>query len=157
MKEKVIIIFSIFVSIVVFFIVAKDNLRRSIGILLFTQSITWVLGLLVTEFKLIRYPVKILFTKSYKGSFEFEYIILPIFCVLFTLYYPQNYRLAIKVLYYSSYTLFITLLETYAIKKTKTIKFLTWHLYFSTISIALTFSLAHNFDHWFFKNSPEKL
>jgi len=156
MKEKVILILSVVISILVFFAVKKKNLRRSVAVLLFVQSYTWITGLLVAEFNLIKYPVKILFKKSYRGSFEYEHIVFPVYCVLFNRYFPHARGWLPKILYYSGFTSFITILETYAVRKTNAIKFVHWNLLSSVISITATFYFTIAFEKWLFKPIPEK-
>ncbi|WP_339148382.1 CBO0543 family protein [Sutcliffiella sp. BMC8] len=151
MKEKSILILSVLISILLFFIAAKRNLRRSVVVLLFVQTYTWISGLLVAEFNLIKYPVKILFKKSYKGSFEYEHIVFPAYCVLFCKFYPHKMGKLTKTVYYSGFTSFITFLEIFAVRKTNTIKLIHWNLWMSALTIAATFFFTVSFEKWFFK------
>jgi hypothetical protein len=151
MKERAILILSISIAILSFFLAAKRNIRRSVVVLLFVQTYTWVTGLMVAENNLIRYPVKLFFRKSYKGSFEYEHIVFPVYCVLFTRYFPSNKGWLPKFLYYSGLTSFITLLEVYAVRKTDAIKLIHWKLWLSALATVITFYFAVIFEKWIFK------
>lgn len=151
MKEKAMLTLSVIISILLFFTFAKKNLRRSLLVLLFVQSYTWISGLLVAEFNLIKYPVKILFKKSYKGSFEYEHIVFPIYCVLFCNFFPHKMGNFIKTVYYSGFASLITYLESFAVKKSNAIKFIHWNLWTSYLTISTTFFITVSFEKWFFK------
>ncbi|CAG9620494.1 CBO0543 family protein [Sutcliffiella rhizosphaerae] len=151
MKEKSILIISIVTSIVLFLLAAKKNIRRSTVVLFFVQSYAWISGLIVAEFNLIKYPKKLIFKKSYKGSFEFEHIVFPVYCVMFNRFYPHMKNGFIKSSYYAGFTSFIILLEAYALKKTRSIKLIHWKLWISALTISATFYCSIAFEKWVFK------
>ena len=82
---------------------------------MFKQSITFVLGLLVVEKKLISYPSRLFFRKTIKSSFTFEYFVYPAVCTLFNLHFPEKRHNVIKFLYYFYYSSIITGLEVIAV------------------------------------------
>src|SRR5690554_1168980 len=54
----------------------RNQIRDAHVIFLFKQVLTWIFGLLVVQFHLIEYPVRMLH-KATMTSFSFEYFIYP--------------------------------------------------------------------------------
>lgn len=150
-KEKLILISSWLVTCITLIgLVPKNKIRKAHVAFLFQQVITWLLGLLVVKFNLIRYPERF-FKKSNKASFTFEYFIFPSVAVFFNLFYPDNKNATIKFIYYSFYLSLLTGLELFAERYTKAIQYINWKWYISTISIGLTLFLSRIYIKWFFK------
>ncbi|MBU9722401.1 MULTISPECIES: CBO0543 family protein [Bacillaceae] len=150
-KEKTIITGSwIGTSLLLYLFVPKGKFRNAQIPFLFTQFLTWLLGLLVTEKKLIRYPVRI-FKYASKNSFSFEYFILPALTAMFNMRYPQSKGVLVKGLYYFVFTGSISALEYYALKRTDLIKYNKWKWSWSFISLWITFFLSRKYYVWFFK------
>jgi hypothetical protein len=76
-------------TILLILFVPKNKIREAHVSFLFMQALTWVLGLLVVQLKLIQYPIRS-FSNATKISFDFEYFIYPAFSALFNLYYPEK-------------------------------------------------------------------
>lgn len=156
-KEKSIII-SIYIlnAFLLFKFVPKDKIRNASVIFLFKQAITWLFGLLVVEKKLIVYPYRPFFRKTYKASFCFEYFFYPVLGVLFSLYYPEKRHALFKTLYHFIYASIITALEILILKYSKLIRYRNWKWYWSFMTIWLTNYLSHSFYKWFFKNNERE-
>lgn len=151
-KEKTIIVSAYILSAFMLFkFVPKDKVRHATVIFLFKQVITWLFGLLVVEKKLIDYPYRMFFKRTYKASFCFEYFFYPVFSVLFNLYYPEKRNIVIKSLYNFLHTSLITSLEILIVKYTKLIRYKKWTWYWSFITIFYANYLSHVFYKWFFK------
>jgi hypothetical protein len=73
--------------------IPKHKYRQASFIFLFSQLLSWIFGLLVVEIGWIEYPVRELH-KANATSFTFEFLVLPIMCVFFNLYYPEGDRLS---------------------------------------------------------------
>lgn len=131
--------------------VPRKRIREAIVVFMFKQSITFVLGLLVVEKKLISYPSRLFFRKTNKSSFTFEYFVYPALCTLFNLHFPEKRHNVLKLLYYSLYSSIITSLEVLAVKYTNLIKYQKWAWYWSFISLWFTFYLSRLYYRWFFK------
>jgi hypothetical protein len=142
----------IVLSLILIKFVPKNKVREANLAFLFMQMITWFFGLLVVEKKLITYPSRLLFKKSSKTSFTFEYFFYPAVCSLFNVFYPENMNAFIKSMYYLFYTSFITIFEIFAVKYTKLIHYKKWTWYWTSITIWSTFYISRIYFRWFFKD-----
>ena len=72
MNKEIIILSSIWILITLMLLifVPKNKLREAIVIFFFKQFLTWIVGLLVVQFGLIEYPVR-MFANATKSSFVF--------------------------------------------------------------------------------------
>lgn len=136
--------------VVLIIFVPKARLREAWVIFLFKQLMTWLFGLLVVEFKLIEYPVR-LFSYANKTSFCFEFFIYPAVCVIFCLYYPRNKGNWLKLLHYVKYSTVITVIEILVEKYTNIITYLHWTWYLTWMTLFITFFFSFKFYEWFFK------
>jgi len=130
--------------------VSKDKIREAQVIFLFKQVMTWLLGFIVVEHKLISYPQR-LFAYAARTSFTFEYFIFPAISILFNLYYPFEKGLFRKLCYYFSYVSTITLIEVVLERYTELIEYHNWHWYWTWLSLCTTFYLSNKYYRWFFK------
>ncbi|MZP30591.1 hypothetical protein GTO91_12790 [Heliobacterium undosum] len=128
--------------------VSKEKLRDSIVIFFFKQFITWLFGILVVQWNMIVYPVR-LFANAIQTSFTFEFYIYPGLCVLFNLYYPEHGSLIRKAIHYFVYTTGITIFEAFLQKYTNLIKYIHWGWHWSWITLFLTFLASRYFYRWF--------
>ncbi|MFA9456629.1 CBO0543 family protein [Halalkalibacter sp. AB-rgal2] len=135
--------------------VPSDKVRQANIIFLFKQLVTWLLGLIVVELNLIRYP-KRFFKKGNASSFTFEYFIFPSICVIFNLYYPTTKSLSIKFIYHVLYSASMTVIELVFEKFTLLIEYKHWNWYYTFISLTCTFYLSRVYYQWFFneKRNP---
>jgi hypothetical protein len=134
--------------------VPKKKIKRAILVFLFKMSITWVIGLLVVELKLIEYPVRS-FAYASKTSFDFEYFVYPAFCVLFNLHYPEGKSFAKRFLHFIYYCSGLTAVEVIVEKNTNILNYLHWSWYTTFITLFITFFMSRQFYKWFF-NIEEK-
>jgi len=104
MNKDVLILVAAWVATIVMLIlfIPKNKIREAQLIFLFKQSITWLVGLLVVELRLIEYPVR-LFKYANKTSFTFEYFIYPAICTVFNINYPVGKSTVRKFVHYFSY------------------------------------------------------
>ena len=133
--------------------VPKNRMREAMVAFLFKQAVTWLLGLVIVEKDMIRYPVRTFFKKSIKSSFTFEYFILPGMNALFNIHYPEKKHLLSKALYYFGFTSSITLLEMVALKYTKLIQYKKWNWYWSFLTIWFSYYIGRSYQRWFFTQS----
>jgi len=77
------------VLLVVF--IPKDKIREALVVATFVQTLTWMIGLLVVDFGLIEYPVRLL-PHTCKTSITFEFFIYPSICAIFNIHYPKKQR-----------------------------------------------------------------
>lgn len=130
--------------------VPKAKFREAIVIFFFKHIITCIFGLLVVEFRLIEYPVR-LFSYANKSSFSFEFFIYPGLCILFNLYYPALKSRLIQFLHYAGYCTAMTIIEVLVVKYTNIAIYLNWHWFYTWITLFLSFYLSRQFYVWFFK------
>lgn len=126
------------------------KIRQAFVIFTFKQTITWLLGVLVVEYKLIEYPVRE-FSYAIKTSFSFEYFIYPSLCCVFVLKFPQNKSILKKILWYLFFPSWMTILEVVFEKYTNLVHYISWHWYWTWLSLLATFFLSHMFYLWFMK------
>jgi hypothetical protein len=152
-KKEYTILLSTWVIMFILLILAtpKNKIRNASVAFLFKQLMTWIFGLLVVEYGLIKYPVRGLFEKSNKASFTFEYFVYPAICAIFHIHYPENKPSFFQLLYYFVYIGVITAFEVYAEKKTKLLKYINWKWYYSSITLFFTFFVSRIFYRWFYK------
>lgn len=152
MKIEYIILGASWIVIVIGLIlfIPRNKIRHAWVAFLFKQIITWLLGHIVAEYKLIEYPVR-LFKHATKTSFSFEYFIYPSLCVFFNLYYPVNKSLFKQFSHYFIYCSAITILEVALEKYTDLISYIHWTWYWTWLSLFITFYLSRKFYLWFLK------
>lgn len=133
----------------ILFFIPKNKIRLAVVALLFQQVITFLIGLVVVEFGLLEYPVR-LFASINRTSFTYEYYAFPVICAAFNVWYPNDRSNPIQIGYYVGFCTVLTLLEVILEKFTKLIKYIHWEWYTSWITICLALFLAHLFCVWFF-------
>lgn len=129
--------------------VPRNRLREANIAFLFKQVITWLFGLMVTEYRLIKYPYRMFFRKFTKSSFTFEYFVYPALCVLFNLYYPDKKNYLYKAFHYFWHTGIITLLELYALKYTRLIVYKRWTWYWTFVTVWISYYISRVYYKWF--------
>ena len=130
--------------------IPKSRIREAQLAFLFMQVITWVLGLLVVEFRLITYPVEF-FKYATKSSFTFEYFIYPSICAVFNVNFPHYKSNLRKVMHYFSFCTTMTIIEIICLKYTNIIKYIHWTWYITWISLFISFYISRNYYIWFFR------
>ncbi|MBB3113389.1 hypothetical protein FHS18_005501 [Paenibacillus phyllosphaerae] len=138
------------VTLISIFFVPKQLIRKASFIYFFTQLPAWLLGLLVVEIGWIQYPVREMH-KANATSFSFEFLILPVICVFFNIYYPKDSRLSIKLLYYITTMGAFTLAEYFIEKYTLLIKYLQWDWYDTFLSMVIMVYAVRSVYKWFFR------
>jgi len=152
MSKEVIILFSAWIITILLLIrfVPKHKLREAQVIFFFKHIITWILGLLVVEFHLIEYPVR-LFSYANKTSFSFEFFIYPSLCVLFNLHYPSLKSGRTQFLYYAGYCSAMTFIEVLVEKYTDIATYLHWSGLCTWVTLCITFYISRRYYLWHFK------
>lgn len=137
--------------------IPKHKRRVASFIFLFAQMPAWILGLLVVEAGLIEYPVRELH-KANATSFTFEFLVLPLLCVFFNLYYPEGASISKKLAYYIKILSIFTTVEYVVEKYTLVINYLHWEWYFTFASMGIVIYLIRAGYKWFFhKKNPLSL
>ncbi|WP_077212088.1 CBO0543 family protein [Bacillus dakarensis] len=151
-RDKGILISIWFIMIILILkFIKKSEIKHGILAFQFKQMITWLVGLLVVEKGLIRYPVRE-FKKANKTSFTFEYFIYPACCAIFNVRYPENKGKGIKLLYYIFHAGIITIIEVVIERYTNLVTYIKWRWYWTFISIGLTYYISRLFYCWYFKD-----
>jgi hypothetical protein len=149
--EHLILLFAYIITIFLLIrFVARHKIREAWVIFSFKQLLTWIFGLLVVQYKLIEYPVR-LFSYASRTSFSFEFFIYPAICILFSIYYPFNRGRLRKTMHYIFYTSVITLIEAFLERSTDLIHYIDWTWYWTWITLYITFFMSNKFYAWFFK------
>ena len=155
MLEILIIITVWMIGILLFYLfVPVSKIRLAVLGFLIMQSITWLLGFLVSEFNLISYPVR-LFEFATRTSFTFEYFAFPIVSAIYNLYFPRNSKLG-GLLYTCIIVSILTGIEIILENYTDTIDYVNWRWYLSWISMFITLYLSLGIWKWFIKKMPDK-
>jgi hypothetical protein len=149
--ERLLIILAWVITVILLLMfVPKKRIREAFLVFMFKQVITWLVGLMVVELRLLEYPVRS-FAYACKSSFDFEYFIYPSFCVLFNLHYPECKSSTRQFLHYIYYCSALTFIEVLVEKYTDILNYIHWAWYITFISFLITFFMSHKFYRWFFK------
>ncbi|WP_319005465.1 CBO0543 family protein [Metabacillus litoralis] len=128
-------------TIALLFIIPKDKKRLASLAFLFKQVITLLIGLVVVDFNLISYPVR-LFSKVNRASFTYELFVYPVICSVFNVFYP-HYRCSLyKLGYYLAISTLLTVSEIFLEKYTDLINYLHWSWYWTLNTLFITFMLS---------------
>lgn len=136
--------------VLIFIAVTKETIRGAWVVFMFKQLQTWIMGLTIVEFGLIKYPYRLFFPYAMKSSFSFEYFIYPATCVLFVLRFPVNKSRVIRTLWYLFFPTWMTIVEYILENNTNLIHYIHWTWYYTWLSLLLTFILSRVFYNWFF-------
>lgn len=133
----------------ILFFIPKNKFRLAIVGFLFAQVITFLVGLLVVEFGLLKYPVR-LFASINRTSFTYEFYTFPVTCAAFNVWYPNGRSSFIQFSYYIAFSFVLTIIEVLIEKYTNLIKYIHWEWYITWITICLSFFITRLFCQWFF-------
>ena len=151
MNDYILIAIGWLVTIVLLILfIPKHRIREAFVAFSFKQLLTWLLGLIVAEFRWIEYPVRI-FSYACKSSFSFEYFIYPSFCAIFNLHFPKNASRRWKIMYILCFSTSLTVIEVVVERYTQIITYVHWSWQVTWISLTITFSLSRLFFKWFYK------
>jgi hypothetical protein len=153
--ERVILGIVWLISLISIWFISKQKIRDATFIYFLTSTLTWPLGLIVVELDLIEYQVAELY-KANSTSFSYEYVILPLVCVHFNLFYPATGKIGKKVSYYAAFLTVLTILEYFIERYTLLVSYIKWEWYFTFISLALLLYVVRVLYKCFF-NRPEPL
>lgn len=128
----------------------KHKLRLAVVAFLFKQMITFIIGLLVVEWDLIEYPIR-LFADVNRTSFTFEYYAFPTVCAAFNVWYPDVRSKLVQAGYYIGYTSLLTIVEVTIERYTELANYIHWEWYVTWVTVCLSFYLTRKFCVWFFK------
>jgi hypothetical protein len=128
----------------------KSKIREAFVAFTCKQILTWILGLVVVEFGLIEYPVR-LFANANKTSFTFEYFVYPAICAIFNVNFPEKKSKINISIYYISYCTIITILEVLVERNTRVLKYIHWSWYTTWITLFITFFITRRFYVWYFR------
>lgn len=123
---------------------------------LFMQALTWLLGALVVEARLIEYPFRFM-EHAYRISFTFEYFIFPAVSALFNMHFPADKSFMKKVQYSVSFPTAITIGEVILEKYTETINYINWNWYLTWTSMFIVLLISYRYYCWFFKSMRKRL
>lgn len=139
----------ILIVILLLIYIPRNMIRVALTIFLFKQILTWILGVLVVELGLIRYPVR-LFEHANRTSFTFEYIAYPAICAIFAVHYPEHRGKLYKFGYYAFYCSVMSAYEIILVHTTDLIRYIHWDWYWTWLSLFITFWLSRQFYKWYF-------
>jgi len=148
--EYWIILFVYILTTALIFIIPKRKFRLAVVAFLFKQFITSIVGLVVVQWGLLEYPIRLFPTVS-RGSFTYEFFAFPVSCAIFTVFYPNQRSIWVKLGYYFTFTTVLTIGEVLIEKYTELIKYIHWEWYTSWFTILITFWMTREFCRWFFK------
>lgn len=131
------------------FFIPRNKVRLAWVAFLFTQLITWPVGLLIVDIGLIKFPTEFLQNASHT-SLTFEYLVFPAICAFFNVYFPEGRSPLIRLAFYSFFCTAITALELFALNYTDLIRYIHWNAYLTWGSLFLTFYFCRKFCVWFF-------
>ncbi len=147
-----IVLLSVWVVTILLLIIftPREQIREAQVVFLFKQALTFLLGLLIVEFSLIEYPIRI-FPIATRISFSFEYFIFPAISVLFVLRFPEHKSVLHKIGWYIFFPTWMTILEVIIERYTNLIDYINWAWYWTWITLLITFHLSRIYYLWFTK------
>lgn len=151
--KKECMIYIIEVMLIIFLLfrcIPKNKIREAQVAYLFKLIITWSLGLIVAEFGLIEYPIR-LFQYSDKANFLFEFFLLPSISAIFVVNYPGKKSTFDKFRYYFYYCTTLSIIEVLEERYTNVLKYMHWTWYLTWITFFITFYMSIKYNQWFFK------
>lgn len=149
--DLLILVFAWIITIIILILfIPKNKLREAQLVFLFKHVITWVIGLLVVELRLIEYPVR-LFSYANRTSFSFEFFIYPSICAVFNIHYPNKKGIFKQFIYYFNFCSAMTIIEVLCERYTNIINYIHWTWYVTWITLFITFYLSRKFYLWYFK------
>lgn len=148
--EKSILWSVVLLSFISICLIPKEKYRQASFIFLFAQFPAWIFGLIVVEVGWIEYPVRLL-VKANRTSIIFEYLVLPIICIFFNIYYPSGQGFYKKIKYFLAILGVFTLLEYFTEKYTALIHYVHWEWYLTFVTMAIFFYFVRSVYKWFFK------
>ncbi|MDL4842521.1 CBO0543 family protein [Aquibacillus rhizosphaerae] len=154
--EWKILIFVWTLTVALLFIIPKDKKRLALVAFLFKQVITLLIGLVVVEFNLISYPVR-LFSEVNRASFTYEFLVYPVICSVFIVFYPNYRSYLYKLGYYFAFCTALTVPEIFLEKYTDLINYIHWSWYWTWITLFITFMLSRQFCVWFFRDISKNM
>jgi len=140
----------IFIIFLLFKFIPKSEVYKAHVAFLSTQVITWLIGLVASEYMLVEYPIR-MFSYSNKANFLFEFFLLPCICALFIVNYPEKKSAFSRFMHYFYYCTSLTICEVVEERYTNILKYIHWNWYLSWITLFITFYLARKYCSWFFK------
>lgn len=150
-----IIITSIIVIFLLFLIVPKNRMREAWLNFIFFQSLTWGAGVILAEYDLVKSTFR-MFPKATTQNFFNDFIIFPVFSVLYYFLFPYHRNRYIQCIFVLGATIFISIYDFSVEKFTDMKRYIHWSV-FNQFILALIFNLGSLwFTKWFFKKSKER-
>lgn len=136
--------------------IPKEKFREAQIAFYFKQLITWVLGLLVAQWKLIEYPVR-LFPYANRTSFTFEYFVYPSICAIFNIHYPHDKSKFKQFMYYFYYCTIMSLIEVIVEQNTNILHYIHWEWYITWCTLFITFYMTRKYYVWYLRLNKDKI
>ncbi|MEH7110185.1 CBO0543 family protein [Bacillus sp. JJ1764] len=157
MKVEIwILIISIIITIILLWkFIPRNKILDAHISFLFMQVLTWLFGSIVSEEKLIVYPVRFM-EYAYRVSFTFEYFIFPAVSAIYNVNFHRLNNVKYKVGYMFFFPSIISGTEAILEKYTDVIKYIHWAWYWSWITIFITLQLSYWYYLWFMKKMKVK-
>ena len=140
-------------SILIF--VRKKNIRKALLAFFAAQLFTWPIGLLLTLFGKVEYPIR-LFPKAIDSSFLHGYILNPTIYALYYIHYPKHVKLIWRWVYtltISAIPIFIEIIEN---KYTNLLKYKNWSAYKTWMLVLIIYFIVRKYLDWFFNNTAKQ-
>ena len=135
--------------------IPKNKIREAQVAFFFMQSITWVQGLIVAQFSLVEYPVR-LFEHATQTCFTFEYFAFPSIAAIFNVHYPKEKNAFGKFMYYFYYCSALTIVEAFIEKYMDNLEYMHWTWYITWSTVCFSLYITRRYYQWFFKLKQNK-
>lgn len=133
------------------YLLRKETLERLFFALLVTQAVTRPLGILLVNFGLIEYPVR-LYPKAVDSAFLHGFILNPTIFVIYYLLYPKQSGLVWKWGYTFLVSAIPVLVEVAENKYTDLVNYQRWSGYISWMLAIIFYYLMRKYADWYFVN-----
>ncbi|MBP1964777.1 CBO0543 family protein [Paenibacillus aceris] len=154
--ERVILIVIWVVCIVLIpVMIPKHRTREAVLLFLFTQMITWIMSLLLVEWKAIENPIRE-FPSASGSNFTNNYIFFPLISTLFALYYPGQKSVAIRTFYQVRIVLLAGIYLILISRYTQILHYIHFNIFLHMILLWIVLNVVRTYASWFFQRKIQK-
>lgn len=139
--ERSILVGVVIVSLLLIWVIPREQLRLAAVAFLAKQLITMILGHVVVQSGSLAYPIRE-FAQVNRTSFIYEYLAYPMVCAVFNVRYPVHRNRLWQIGYYILYCTVLTIIEVFLERYTNLIVYVRWNWFWTWGSLMITLMLT---------------
>lgn len=137
------------------FKIPKHRAREAVLLFLFAQMTMWIMSLLFVEWRIIENPIRE-FPRSTESNFTNNFVLFPFISTLFSLYYPSQKPVSIRVLYHLRVVMaigvYLVIIESY----TDLLNYMYMNVFLHMIILWLVMNAVRIYAGYFFQKKIQK-